>query len=40
MNDKTVAVVSGSVAAAILAALIVLGSHNLNHFDAALVGYR
>src|SRR5262245_13983198 len=39
MNDKTVAVVSGGIATAILAALIVLGSRNLNHFDAALVGY-
>ena len=33
------ATVSGLVAAALLAALIVFGSRNLDHFDAALVGY-
>jgi len=33
------ATVSGLVAAALLAALIVIGSRNLDHFDAALVGY-
>src|SRR6187431_2487651 len=33
------AAVSGLVAAALLAALIVFGSRNLDHFDAALVGY-
>ncbi|HEY7286145.1 MAG TPA: hypothetical protein VH497_11915 [Vicinamibacterales bacterium] len=38
-HDQVVAVASGSVATAILAVLIVLGSRNLNHFDAALVGY-
>lgn len=37
--DKATAVLAGSVATAILAGLIVLGSRNLNHFDAALVGY-
>jgi len=37
--DKRSAAVSGLVAAAILGSLIVLGSRNLNHFDAALVGY-
>src|SRR6187200_3616355 len=31
--------VSGLAAAAFLAALIVIGSRNLDHFDAALVGY-
>src|SRR5215470_14093613 len=30
---------AGLVAAALLAALIVVGSRRLNHFDAALVGY-
>src|SRR6476659_22268 len=30
---------SGVIATAVLAALIVLGSRNLEHFDAALVGY-
>src|SRR6185437_14410425 len=29
----------GAVATSVLAALIVLGSRNLAHFDAALVGY-
>jgi len=33
------ATLSGLVAAALLAALIVFGSRNLDHFDAALVGY-
>src|SRR5262250_2588142 len=33
------ATISGLVAAALLAALIVIGSRNLDHFDAALVGY-
>ena len=33
------ATLSGLVAAALLAALIVIGSRNLDHFDAALVGY-
>ncbi len=37
--DKTVAAAWGLSAAAVLAGLIVLGSRNLNHFDAALVGY-
>src|SRR6478672_11893010 len=30
---------SGVIATTVLAALIVLGSRNLRHFDAALVGY-
>ena len=38
-SDKLRAAVWGVLAAAILAFLIVLGSRNLNHFDAALVGY-
>ncbi len=33
------ATLAGLVAAALLAALIVFGSRNLDHFDAALVGY-
>jgi len=33
------ATASGLVASALLAALIVIGSRNLDHFDAALVGY-
>src|SRR5436190_9762670 len=37
--DKRVAATWGLVTTAILAGLIVLGSRNLNHFDAALVGY-
>src|SRR5438093_1253378 len=37
--DKRIAAMWGLFATAILAALIVLGSRNLNHFDAALVGY-
>ncbi len=37
--DKRVASSWGLLAVAILAGLIVLGSRNLNHFDAALVGY-
>src|SRR5262245_23996522 len=36
---KRVAAFWGLLASAILAGLIVLGSRNLNHFDAALVGY-
>ena len=36
---KAKAIASGAVATAVLAALIVLGSRNLRHFDAALVGY-
>src|SRR5437773_5579586 len=38
-SDKRIAASWGLVAAAILAALIAVGSRNLNHFDAALVGY-
>src|SRR5256885_13735764 len=37
--DKRIAATWGLLATAILAALIVLGSRSLNHFDAALVGY-
>ena len=37
--DKRVAAVWGLLAASILGGLIVVGSRNLNHFDAALVGY-
>jgi hypothetical protein len=38
-RDKLVAALWGTCVAAILAGLIVLGSRNLNHFDAALVSY-
>jgi hypothetical protein len=38
-RDKRIAAAWGLLATAILAALIVAGSRNLNHFDAALVGY-
>jgi len=37
--DQRIAAGWGFVVAAILAGLIALGSRNLNHFDAALVGY-
>ncbi len=37
--DKRVAASLGAIATVVLAVLIVLGSRNLNHFDAALVGY-
>ena len=37
--EKIRASVSGVIATAVLAALIVFGSRDLNHFDAALVGY-
>src|SRR5215510_4165923 len=37
--DKRAAAVAGLIASAVLAGLVVLGSRNLNHFDAALVGY-
>ena len=37
--DRQFAAAAGLIASAILAGLIVLGSRNLNHFDAALVGY-
>src|SRR5690242_18444388 len=37
--EKTKAAVIGVIATGILAALIVIGSRNLDHFDAALVGY-
>jgi hypothetical protein len=38
-TEKVRAGISGVVATVILAGLIVLGSRNLDHFDAALVGY-
>jgi hypothetical protein len=38
-SDKVRAVVIATVATAVLAVLIVIGSRRLNHFDAALVGY-
>ncbi len=38
-SSKVRATVSGAIAAALLAVLIVAGSRNLAHFDAALVGY-
>jgi hypothetical protein len=38
-SDVTRAVAWGLAATALLAALIVVGSRNLRHFDAALVGY-
>ena len=38
-RDKTVAAAWGLLFAVALGGLIVLGSRNLNHFDAALVGY-
>ena len=37
--DRRMAATWGLVATAVLGLLIVLGSRNLNHFDAALVGY-
>jgi hypothetical protein len=40
MNKETIkAAAWGTLFTAIVAALIVLGSRNLAHFDAALVGY-
>jgi hypothetical protein len=38
-RDKLIASGWGFLSAALLAVLIVLGSRNLNHFDAALIGY-
>jgi hypothetical protein len=38
-RDQWAAAASGALATLVLAALIVLGSRTLNHFDAALVGY-
>src|SRR5262245_99417 len=37
--DKLLAATTGLLVAAVLGGLIVFGSRNLNHFDAALVGY-
>jgi hypothetical protein len=39
VREKVKAVVAGVVATGVLAALVVIGSRNLQHFDAALVGY-
>src|SRR3954454_19388850 len=39
VQEKMKAGVIGVLAMGVLAALIVIGSRNLNHFDAALVGY-
>ena len=38
-SDKSIAAAWGLLIASTLGALIVVGSRNLNHFDAALVGY-
>src|SRR5215510_3544374 len=38
-REVAIATSAGAVATAILAALIVVGSRRLSHFDAALVGY-
>jgi hypothetical protein len=38
-REESIAAAWGLCATALLGALIVLGSRNLNHFDAALVGY-
>ena len=38
-REKLISVAWGVAATAVLAALIVIGSRNLDHFDAALVGY-
>ncbi len=38
-RDRVIATVAGTLATLVLVALIVLGSRNLAHFDAALVGY-
>ena len=38
-SEERRAAISGVIATAVLALLIVAGSRNLNHFDAALVGY-
>lgn len=38
-SEERRAAISGVIATAVLAALIVAGSRSLNHFDAALVGY-
>src|SRR5262250_1332709 len=37
--EKVKAGVTGLIGSAVLGSLIVVGSRNLNHFDAALVGY-
>src|SRR5690348_7072389 len=39
VREKRIAAIWGLLAAAILGVLIVVGSRNLDHFDAALVGY-
>src|SRR4249919_661075 len=38
-REVVIATVAGTIATAILAALVVVGSRRLSHFDAALVGY-
>jgi hypothetical protein len=38
-REVVIATVAGTIATAILAALIIIGSRRLSHFDAALVGY-
>jgi hypothetical protein len=38
-REVVLATVAGTIATAVLAALIVIGSRRLSHFDAALVGY-
>jgi len=38
-RETAIATAAGAIATAILAALIVVGSRRLSHFDAALVGY-
>lgn len=39
VTDKTKGIVAGSISMLIVAGLIMLGSRNLAHFDAALIGY-
>jgi hypothetical protein len=38
-REAAIATTAGTIATAILAVLIVIGSRRLSHFDAALVGY-
>jgi len=38
-REQRTAALWGGIVAAVLGILIVAGSRNLNHFDAALVGY-
>lgn len=39
VTEKTKGIIAGSIAMLIVASLIMLGSRNLAHFDAALIGY-